>query len=91
MIKAFLFIVFAVSSSAAFAHPSTTQMMCGQAKGIVRQYRAVVLNTGSDTYDRFVISQFYCASGDRVRDAFVPTLDVRSCHIGYTCHIDDGI
>ena len=65
--------------------PSTTRMTCAAAGSLVAQRKAIVLGTGGDTYDRFVVTEGYCATGTYGRPAFVPTRDNPQCHIGYYC------
>jgi hypothetical protein len=80
---ALLGLVFA--GSAAQARMSTVNMTCEEARSTVQSYHAIVLSTGSDTFDRFVISDYYCARNEETQPAWAPTLDSAQCFVGYTC------
>ena len=67
------------------SHPSTLRMSCTQAQGLVASQRAIVLNTGPVTYDRYVGSYGYCERGETIDPAWVPTADTAQCPIGYRC------
>jgi hypothetical protein len=77
-----------ISASAdawAQSHPLTLRMSCAQARGLVASQRAIVLNTGPLTYDRYVGSYGSCAIGETLDPAWVPTADTAQCPIGYRC------
>jgi hypothetical protein len=77
-----------ISASAdawAQSHPLTLRMSCAQARSLVASQRAIVLNTGSLTYDRYVGSYGSCAIGETLDPAWVPTADTAQCPIGYRC------
>jgi hypothetical protein len=78
-------LIVAAAPSAAQQRPSTTRMTCQAASALVARSRAIVLGTGGDTYDRFVVTEGYCATGTYGRPAFVPTRDNPQCNIGYYC------
>ncbi len=67
------------------SHPLTLRMSCAQAQGLVASQRAIVLNTGPLTYDRYVGSYGSCALGETLDPAWVPTADTAQCPIGYRC------
>lgn len=71
--------------AAAQGRPSTVNMSCAQARGIVASAGAVVLGTGGGTYDRFVNSRAFCTPSERTEPAWVPTRDSGQCFIGYRC------
>ena len=48
------------TSAVAQPRPSTVDMRCAQAAGIVAAQGAIVLGTGGFTYDRFVSDVGYC-------------------------------
>jgi hypothetical protein len=75
------------ASGGAFAqsHPLTTRMSCRAAAGLVHRHGAIVLSTGGQTYDRYVASQSFCATGYYARPAFVRTADNPQCYVGYYC------
>lgn len=75
-----------VSATHAEARPDTRSMSCEQARDFVKKKGSAVMNTGPNTYDRFVASRQFCVSQKQfLIRAFVPTKDNKSCHIGYTC------
>ena len=74
-----------LSLGSALARPFTPAMSCAAAAGIVAANGAIVLSTSQTTYDRFVHDRRFCAYGESVEAAFVPTRETPSCLIGYTC------
>ena len=83
-----LFLVFALSLvafAAMAARPSTLNMTCDQARGIVASQGAVVLRTGQFTFERFVAYEGYCMFDEYADWAWAPTRDVPQCPVGYVC------
>ncbi len=78
-------LVACATAANAQGRPSSTQMTCRSVHALVSQRGAIVLGTGGDTYDRFVASEFSCATGLFARPAFVPTRDDPQCNIGFYC------
>jgi len=74
-----------VTSAVAQPRPSSVQMSCGQAAGLVASRGAVVLGTGGYTYDRFVADQRFCLRSEMTEAAWVPTRDTPQCFVGYRC------
>lgn len=72
-------------ATAAQARPFTPSMACGTAANMVSLNGAIVMDTGPHTYDRFVISQRFCAKNEYTKAAFVPTANDPQCYVGYTC------
>ncbi len=70
---------------AAQPRPSTVQMSCRQAAGLVASHGAVVLGTGGYTYDRFVADQRFCLRSEFTEPAWVPAGDTPQCLVGYRC------
>ncbi|MFE1602188.1 hypothetical protein [Methylobacterium sp. ID0610] len=70
--------------------PSTTDMTCRQARGVLAERGASVLGTGGFTYDRFVRDRSFCEPTQVTANAFVPTRDNPQCLVGYRC-IEPGI
>lgn len=87
MIKALMLgAALVMSIASAEARPDTRSMSCEQARDFVKKKGSAVMNTGPNTYDRFVASRQFCVSQKQfLLRAFVPTKDNKSCHIGYTC------
>ena len=73
------------SSAVAQSRPSTLNLSCAQAGGLVASRGAVVLNTGRFTYDRFVSGRNFCEINERIEPVWVPTADTPQCFIGYRC------
>jgi hypothetical protein len=65
--------------------PLTPNLTCGQARQIVAANGAVVLGTGTYTYDRFVRDGRFCEVNETTEPAFVPTRDAPQCLVGYRC------
>ena len=75
-----------VSSEAmAQSRPLTTAMSCNQAQSIVLSQGAVVLNTSTTAYERYVASGAYCGLGEVPGPAWAPTSDVPRCPLGSRC------
>jgi hypothetical protein len=86
--KTYLFALaacFLVSSAAAQPRPSSVNMGCRQAAGLVASRGAIVLGTGGYTYDRFVADHRFCLRGEVTEPAWVPTRDTPQCLVGYRC------
>lgn len=73
------------SGALAQSRPLTLQMSCDDAGQLVASRGAVVLGTGSTTYDRYVSAVTQCVRGETLEPAWVPTADTRQCLIGYRC------
>ncbi len=81
-------LVLAFMAFAAGAHaqqrPFTPRLACGQAQQIVAANGAVVLGTGTYTYDRYVRDRSFCQHNETTEVAFVPTRDTPQCPV-YRC------
>ena len=60
-------------------------MSCRAATTLVARTGAVVLGTGPDLYDRYVVNESFCPIGYYARPAFLPTRDNPQCYVGYYC------
>ncbi len=79
----------AVSDAAlAQSRLSTVNRSCAANRQTVAASGAVVLGTGGPTYDRFVRDRSFCAQGEFVEPAYVPSRDSNACLIGYRCKVD---
>jgi hypothetical protein len=65
----------------ALARPSTLSMTCAQAQALVEQQGAIVLSTGTYTYDRFVYHRGYCLPGEVFDREWVPAGDTPDCRL----------
>ena len=83
-----LALVLAAGPAAAQSRPSTLNMSCGEARGLVASRGPIVLSTGRHTYDRYVASPGFCDLGQYAYAASVPTADARRCHVGFECRYD---
>jgi hypothetical protein len=79
----------ATSSVSAQPRPSSVRMTCDQARALVAARGAIVLGTGGDTFDRYVVHRGFCPVTDIIKPAWVPTRDVPQCMVGYRC-VDPG-
>jgi hypothetical protein len=77
------------SGAVAQQRPSTLEMTCAQARGLVASRGAVVLGTGGYTYDRFVAHRGFCMITETTEAAWVPSRDIPQCFVGYRCKEDD--
>jgi hypothetical protein len=82
------FMAFATSAQAQ-QRPFTPRLTCGQAQRIVFANGAVVMSTGTYTYDRYVRDRSYCEINETTELAFVPTRDTPHCPVGYRCRSND--
>ena len=78
------FLAFA-SEAIAQPRPDTLRMSCAQARGLVQSQGAVVLYSGPYAYDRFVRDSSFCFRPDRTEPAWIATLDVPQCPVGFRC------
>ena len=69
--------------------PTTLNMTCAQARGIVASQGAFVLRTGPMTYDRYVRASSFCALGETVHPAWIRTADAAQCSVGGVCRSVD--
>ncbi len=75
----------AASSAYAQTRPMTPSLTCNQARGIVFSRGAIVLGTGTHTYDRYVRDRSFCEINESTELALVPTRDTPQCPVGYRC------
>ena len=73
------------TSAQAQQRPSTPNMTCGQAQQLVARNGAIVLGTGTYTYDRYVRDRSFCLRDEYIDPAWVPTRDTAQCPVGYLC------
>ena len=87
MKKTALVLAFMVCASGVQAQqrPFTPAMSCGQARQIIFSRGAVVLGTGTYTYDRYVRDRGFCQIDESIEPAWVPTRDTPQCPVGYRC------
>lgn len=74
-----------ITGAAAQPRPSSVDMTCRQAAGLVASQGAIVLGTGGYTYDRFVRERRFCLITEMTEPAWVPTRDTPQCFVGYRC------
>lgn len=82
-----LVLAFLASTSSVQAQQrlSTLNLTCGQAQRVVASRGAIVLSTGTYTYDRFVRDQSFCEFNETIDLAVVPSRDTPQCPVGYRC------
>ena len=83
--SAALLMALIVAGSAWAQRPNTLNMSCAEARGLVAAHGAIVLGTGTHTFDRFVASPGYCLHGEYAYNASAPTRDRAMCALGYRC------
>ena len=79
----------AAADAVAQPRPSSVDMTCRQALGLVTARGALVLGTGGYTYDRFVHHRGFCLRTETTEPAWVPTRDNPQCFVGYRCREGD--
>ena len=62
---------------------------CADLQSLVQSRGAVVIHYGDGLYDRFVTSQYYCATGEYTKPAWIPAADTSECFVGYRCQTED--
>ena len=82
-----LLLALTLLSTSSLAQPrlSTTTMPCGVAAGLVSSRGAIVLGTGSHTYDRFVRDVGFCERDETTEPAWALAADTPQCFVGYRC------
>ena len=75
----------AITGAVAQPRPSTVNMSCRQAAGLVASRGAIVLGTGGYTYDRFVRDRSFCLITEVTEPVWVPAGDTPQCFVGYRC------
>jgi len=83
-----LMLVLAAGPALAQQRPSSLDRSCASNRQSVAANGAVVLGTGGQTFDRFVRDPAFCAHGEFLEPAFVPSRDAAQCFIGYRCKVD---
>ena len=63
----------------------TSTLPCSRASALVAEAGAIVMNTTSTTYDRFVRNSSFCAAGEAGITAIVHSADNPQCVIGFRC------
>lgn len=66
--------------------PDARQMTCGQVQALIDERGAVVLTTGTHTYERYVASGQFCQMGEAARPDGISTRDNGNCLV-YNCEI----
>lgn len=82
-----LVLILALAPSVAFAQsrPMTPSLDCASARQLVSRAGAIVLGTGTNTFDRYVRDRSFCQLAEILDPAWVPTRDVAQCPVGYRC------
>lgn len=73
------------SGAQAQQRPFTPRMTCAQAQQTVFARGAIVLGTGTYTYERFVRDSNFCEFNEYTDPGYVPTRDTPQCFVGYVC------
>ena len=76
-----------VGSAAAEARPDSLTMTCAAAARLVSSSGAVVMGTGPNIFDRYVISVRYCSGFEQLKPEWIKTKDNPQCFVGYTCFV----
>jgi hypothetical protein len=73
------------STAQAQQRPMTPNLACAQAQQLVLRNGAIVLGTGTYTYDRYVRDYSFCQRDEVLEGAWVPARDTPQCPVGYRC------
>lgn len=77
--------IVALTASPASARPDTRTMTCAYAQQLVRQAGAIIMSTGTYTYERFVYGMGKCGPLEETRLITAPTQDNPRCRVGSIC------
>lgn len=77
----------AMTSNGALARPDSLTMTCAAAAGLISSQGAVVMGTGPNIFDRYVISIRYCSGFEQLKPEWIKTKDNPQCFVGYTCYV----
>lgn len=77
----------AISCGAALARPDSLTMTCAAAARLVAANGAIVMGTGPNIFDRYVISVRYCSGFEQLKPEWIKTKDNPQCFVGYTCYV----
>ncbi|WP_319773200.1 hypothetical protein [Breoghania sp.] len=67
------------------ARPDTRTFTCDQVRSIVQNERAITMNTGAHSYERFVSDRSQCMYMEIIEPVRVPTQETAQCFAGYRC------
>jgi hypothetical protein len=67
------------------ARPDSLKMSCGQARALVARQGGIVIGSGPNIYDRFVVDHQFCYPTQYLKPAWIPAADTPNCPIGYRC------
>lgn len=73
------------SAASAAGHVNTLDLTGSQVQQIVQDQGSVILDTGANTFDRYVANASFCLVGENAQAAYVPTADSSANFVGYTC------
>jgi hypothetical protein len=80
-----LSLVILASAAHAQSRPNSLALSCDAVARLVNRQGAVVLGTGTFTYDRYVSSGSFCGPAERPDPAWIPAADTQQCFAGYRC------
>ncbi|MFN3892647.1 MAG: hypothetical protein ACK4MV_19800 [Beijerinckiaceae bacterium] len=79
------FIVLGGVAQAQSGLPNTLNMTCAQAQALVQKSGAIVLATGPNLYERYVLNRSYCNPDQQVQPSWVRSADNPQCYIYNRC------
>jgi hypothetical protein len=60
---------------------NSTSLTCAQAQSLIAQRGAVLMNTGPNTFDRYVNDRGSCQVNEYAKTDFIPTKDKKKCAV----------
>lgn len=78
-------LLFIASSAFAQARPDSLRLSCAATRGLVQQSGAIVIGTGPNIYDRYVVDAGFCTITQTTEPAWLQTGDDPQCLIGRRC------
>lgn len=76
-----LAIIWSLPAEAQARRANSTSMTCAQVQNMIAQRGAVVMNTGPNTFDRYVSGRGFCQISEYARADNVPTKDNPKCQV----------
>jgi hypothetical protein len=85
MIRAIAIVAAVLATSPALARPDARAMTCGELNGLIVREGAVVVTTGTHTYQRFVASWGFCDPWEMLQPVYQSTSDQKRCVVYSVC------
>lgn len=74
-------IIMSMPAHAQSRRANSTAMTCDQVRSMIDQRGAVIMNTGPNTFDRYVSNRGFCQRTEIAKTDYVPTRDAAKCPV----------